>query len=162
MSQHTKEQILAGRQAVDAYRQAHSGIHQKPWHKGISEEHTHILNELSGKLADLGFGSLEEFFEANKALNIQIIRECYREEGFCDGCARFGGERKCTEASWNTRALPPTAEHPYKHLPMPLSDYPEAALYWLDKIGDAPCQSDERGGHRLIKVEEPDIDWRWH
>ena len=50
MPQQSKDNILAGRNAVDAYREAHAKLHDKPWHRGIPEEHTPLLDNL---LADL-------------------------------------------------------------------------------------------------------------
>ena len=67
----TKKEILAGRKAVDAYRETHRLLHSKPWHKGIPEEHTPLLNVLLAELEGQGFDSLKAFFDASKLLNIQ-------------------------------------------------------------------------------------------
>ena len=64
-----KEQILKGREAVDAYRAAHTQLHSKPWHKGVSEDHTPLLNIMLAALKSQGFNSLDEFFTASERLN---------------------------------------------------------------------------------------------
>lgn len=63
-----KERILAGRKAVGAYRTAHAQLHSKPWHKGIPEEHTPLLNIMLGAFKGLGFNTIQEFFDASKTL----------------------------------------------------------------------------------------------
>jgi hypothetical protein len=73
MPQHSKESILAGRNAVDAYRDAHRQLHIEPWRKGIPQEHTPLLNELLAKLQEEGLTSLDEFFAASDELNIQEL-----------------------------------------------------------------------------------------
>ena len=72
-----KKKILAGREAVDAYREAHHQLHSKHRHKGIPEEHTPLLNIMLRAFKGLGFNAIQEFFEANELLNIQ-------ELGFAD------------------------------------------------------------------------------
>lgn len=61
-----KQKILAGRKAVDAYREAHRVLHSKPWHKGIPKEHTPLLIKLVSKLEKKGFTSTETEFEPKK------------------------------------------------------------------------------------------------
>lgn len=68
-----KEKILAGRVTVDAYREAHRQLHLKTWHKGIPEEHTPLLNKQLAKFKELGFNSLQEFFDASELLNVQEL-----------------------------------------------------------------------------------------
>lgn len=63
-----EEKILAGREAVDAYRQAHTQLHSQPWHRGIPKEHTPLLNKLLIELKGLGFNSLDGFFSASDSL----------------------------------------------------------------------------------------------
>ena len=65
--------IIAGRTAVDAYREAHRQLHIKPWHKGIPEEHTPLLDKLLDELKKQGLNSLGEFFTASEELNIQEL-----------------------------------------------------------------------------------------
>jgi len=64
----TKEQILKGRKAVDAYREAHRQLYSKPWHKGIPEEHTPLLNTMLAEFGKQGFNSPQEFFDASRTL----------------------------------------------------------------------------------------------
>ena len=61
-----KEKILAGRKAVDAYRQAHKRLYASGWYKGISEDHTPLLEKLVASLEKLGFTSTEIDFEPKK------------------------------------------------------------------------------------------------
>ena len=68
-----KEKILAGRNAVFAYREAHRILHSKPWHRGIPEEHTPLLNTLLTGLNEQGFVTIQEFFDASDLLNIQEL-----------------------------------------------------------------------------------------
>ena len=63
-----KGKILAGRKAVDAYRTAHAQLHSKPWHRGIPEAHTPLLNIMLASLKEQGFHSPQEFFDASVIL----------------------------------------------------------------------------------------------
>jgi len=65
--------VLSGRQAVDAYRLAHGTLYAQPWHRGIPDEHTPLLNTLLNELKQLGFNSLEGFFDASEEINIQEL-----------------------------------------------------------------------------------------
>ncbi|GAG76254.1 unnamed protein product [marine sediment metagenome] len=65
-----KEKILAGRKAVEAYRVAHTKLYSRGKHKGISEEHTPLLNIMVKMLSGLGFNTIQEFFGASKELDI--------------------------------------------------------------------------------------------
>lgn len=73
MNQVMRLKVLKGRKAVDAYRTAHTALHNKPWHRGIPEEHTPPLNILLGGLKEQDFNSLAEFFGASEELNIQEL-----------------------------------------------------------------------------------------
>jgi hypothetical protein len=88
MPQHSKENIIAGRNAVDAYRADHAKLYDKPWHRGIPQEHTPLLNNLLAELKGQGFDSLDQFFEASQEQNMQ-------ELGFED---KADFEAKATEA----------------------------------------------------------------
>lgn len=66
MPEISKDKILAGRKAVDAYREAHHALHSKPWHKGIPEEHTPLLEKLVADLEKIGITSTETEFEPRK------------------------------------------------------------------------------------------------
>jgi len=61
-----KNKVVQGREAVDAYRVAHTALHSHGWYKGISEDHTPLLNTLLSSLKVSGFNSLDEYFLAEK------------------------------------------------------------------------------------------------
>ena len=63
-----KDKILAGRKAVDAYRQAHLALHSKPWHRDLPQEHTPLLNITVKAFKGLGFNTIQEFFDASATL----------------------------------------------------------------------------------------------
>ena len=52
-------QIETGRNAVDAYREAHRKMHEKGWHKGTAAAHTPLLGTLVAALEQNGFVSSE-------------------------------------------------------------------------------------------------------
>jgi len=72
--------IVAGRTAVDVYRDAHRQLHSQPWHKGVPEEHTPLLDKLLGELKKQGFNYLGEFFDASEELNAQELGFTSRED----------------------------------------------------------------------------------
>ena len=59
-------QIEAGRKAVDAYREAHAKLHSKGWRKGISEDHTPLLEKMVSDLEGAGVVASDADFEAKK------------------------------------------------------------------------------------------------
>ena len=97
MPQHTKENILAGRTAVDAYREDHVKLYSKPWHRGIPEEHTPLLNGLSAKLKERGFDSLDQFFDDSEELNMQELG--YKDRQDFEGKA-IDADREALERMW--------------------------------------------------------------
>jgi len=62
----SKEKILAGRKAVENYRDAHRQLHAGGWYKGISEDHTPLLKKMVADLEKLGITSIEKDFEPKK------------------------------------------------------------------------------------------------
>jgi len=68
-----KQKVLNGRKAVDAYRADHAKLYDKPWHRGIPEEHTPLLAQLLAELKEQDFNSLDQFFDANDELNAQEL-----------------------------------------------------------------------------------------
>jgi len=62
-----KDKILAGRQAVGAYRQAHAKLYVGGWHKDIPEEHTPLLEKLVADLEKQGYTSAHIDFKAKSA-----------------------------------------------------------------------------------------------
>ena len=67
------EKIMNGREMVDIYRAAHTELHSHGWHKGISEEHTPLLNTLLKSFEEQGFNTTQEFFAASKEMNIKEL-----------------------------------------------------------------------------------------
>lgn len=66
-----KQGVLAGRNAVDTYRQAHTALHSKGWYPEIHADHTPLLDTALDAFKELGFNSLQEFFDASFLLNIR-------------------------------------------------------------------------------------------
>ena len=62
------EKILAGRIVVDTYRESHRQLHLQPWHKGIPDAHTPLLQKMKKDLKALGFETIDSLFIANKAI----------------------------------------------------------------------------------------------
>ena len=62
----SKTKILAGRKAVDAYRESHRLLHANGWYKGVSEDHTPLLEKLVADLERIGVTSDELEFEPRK------------------------------------------------------------------------------------------------
>ena len=75
-----KGKVLAGRVAVEAYREAHTRLYDEGWHKGIPDEHTPLLNTMLTEFKKQGFNSLQEFFDASELLNIQELGFTSRED----------------------------------------------------------------------------------
>jgi len=61
-----KSKILAGRKAVKAYQDAHKQLHAGGWYKGISEDHTPLLEKLVANLEKIGITSAKLEFESKK------------------------------------------------------------------------------------------------
>ena len=61
-----KNKVFQGREAVDAYRTAHTVLHSHGWYKGISEDHTPLLKKLIDELEKIGITSAELEFEPKK------------------------------------------------------------------------------------------------
>jgi len=80
MDQVTRSKVLEGRKAVDAYREAHRQLHSEPWHRGIPEEHTPLLNKLLAELEGQGQGWLQEFFALSELLNLQELGFSSKED----------------------------------------------------------------------------------
>lgn len=90
-----KGKILAGRKAVDAYREAHRQLHSGGWYKGISEAHTPLLEKLVADLEKTGVTSTEKDFEPKKNEILAKFwaasdKECLVEtEGIISGLAVY-------------------------------------------------------------------------
>lgn len=69
-----KDKVLAGRLAVEAYRTAHAHLYDKGWYKGISEDHTPLLEKLVADLEKIGITSTKPDFEPKKN---EILRKLW-------------------------------------------------------------------------------------
>ena len=85
---HSTPEILVGRTAVDAYREAHRKLHEKAYYRGVHGDHTPLLNTMLGKFKKQGFSSIQEFFDASELQNV-------KELGFKD---KADFDAKATEA----------------------------------------------------------------
>jgi len=72
-----RDKVLAGRNAVTAYRLAHSALHDKPAYKGVHDDHTTIFAMMESELAQGGFKDVGDFFNQSDEMSI-------RELGFKD------------------------------------------------------------------------------
>jgi len=75
-----QNKILAGRKAVDDYRASHSMLYIGGYYKGVSEDHTPLLNVMLEEFKKQGFNSIQEFFDASELLNIQGIGFTSKED----------------------------------------------------------------------------------
>ena len=105
-----EDKVLAGRKAVDAYRESHRLLHANGWYKGISEDHTPLLNTMLAELNKQGFKSMQEFIDTSEELNNTELNKTYLREGECNRCGKccgrcehFLGDNVCT--IYDTRPL---------------------------------------------------------
>lgn len=148
----TKEQILAGREAVDAYRQAHTLLHQKPHYRQIHEDHTPLLDKMVNALRKQGFNSLDEFFDANEEACVEEAQRCYRLIGSCDGCR--GRERGCIENCYLNRTKPVGTKDERTPLIGGFKDF----FDWQGFENNVP----PRCSYRFEKIAEPTFDIYWN
>jgi len=157
------KKIVAGRKAVEEYREAHTKLYEK---KADRYEHAPLAAQLVAKLADLGFQGIDGFFEANEQANIEALSEAVIKTKYCDGCP---GKRKkacvagCYNKAMEERKGPAgvlerararrlmnaknyAPAHWAKHLPLKVGD--EFSMY-------PDCNI------MLKVVKEPEIDWQW-
>ena len=66
-----RDRVELGRRAVSDYRAAHAQLHAKSWYPQVHDDHTPLLEKLKDALKEQDFSSLEEFFNASGALNVQ-------------------------------------------------------------------------------------------
>ena len=105
MAEINKQKIMAGRDAVDAYRRAHTQLHSKPWHKGIPEDHTALLEKLVSDLENTGIASAELDFEPKKT---EVLAKFWadsdeqniQELGF-EGKELTGADREALMEKWH-------------------------------------------------------------
>ena len=72
--------INAGRKAIDAYRKAHAKLHEKGWQKGLSEDHTPLLEKMVSDLEAAGVVSSETDFKAKKTKVLSDFWEASDEQ----------------------------------------------------------------------------------
>jgi len=155
-----KQKILAGRKVVDAYRLSHTQIHKDFINEKLRNLHVSIEKELINNLRDLGFDSIDDFFDKNNLLNKLTFTECYRWEGECDGCPnrKRGCSEKCFQELCEYDNL-----HRQKTISLDKINPYVAANFYIEKYGEP-----DRDGNiipnckfKLIEVKKPSIDWRW-
>ena len=93
-----KQQILKGREAIDAYRTAHIQLYAGGWHKGIPEEHTSLLEKMLAELKRQDLNSLDQFFAASEELNMQELGFASREDFEARGT---DADRQALEGMWH-------------------------------------------------------------
>ena len=162
------KKILAGRKAVEEYREAHDKLHLKPWHRGVPEEHTPLVEALVNKLKEAGFDSLDGFFEANKQANQEVLASSIIRLSSCDQCP--GKEAVCVGTCWadahEAKYKPDRIEPEYeagrvKRLKASIKYWPD---HWAPhlplRLGDEfPMLP---GCSIIVKVvKEPETDWTW-
>jgi NADH:ubiquinone oxidoreductase subunit D len=92
-----KQKIVKAREAVDAYRLAHTQLYSGGWYKGIPEAHTPLLNTMLSDLKKQDFNSLDEFFTASEELNMQELG--FKDKADFDSKAT-DADRKALEGKW--------------------------------------------------------------
>lgn len=150
VDENLKRRVIEGRKAVERYRNA-----DLPRTKKGHKDHSQVRRRLDKALERLGFDSIKAFFDANERLNRQVINECFKIEGTCDGCPNRS--RGCIDACFAKKSidgkLPDSVTH---NLEVWLKIY-------VRKYGEPDAE-----GHvipncrlRFRKVKEPPIDWWW-
>lgn len=88
----TKAQVLEGRKAVDAYREAHRLLHKMTYYREVHADHTPLLKQMLAELNTQGFVSsetklekrseeiLRKFFDASEQLNLEEAGLAGKEE----------------------------------------------------------------------------------
>ena len=69
----TRDQVLAGREAVTAYRRAHTAMHSQPAARRVHDDHTPLLHQMETELNATGFRDVADFFNHNEAMNISEL-----------------------------------------------------------------------------------------
>ena len=156
-----KEKILAGRKAVDAYREAHRLLHSQSWHKGIPEAHTPLLEQMLKDLSKQGFYSLDEFFRANYTLNKETFETCYQWKGECDGCPNR--EKGCVSQCFAERGKYSEKYKCSTIAKTKIETFEDGRAY-IEYYGTPKTDGSiiPNCKYKLVKIAEPDIDWRWH
>lgn len=105
MPEISKSKILAGRKAVDAYREAHRQLHLGGWYKGISEDHTPLLEKLIADWVKIGITSTESEFKPKKT---EILAKFWAESDLLnvqelglEGKELTKADREALESKWS-------------------------------------------------------------
>lgn len=67
----TTNSLTRGRDAVNAYRYAHTMLYKNGWYRGISEDHTPLLVAMVGVLEKEGYTSTKVVFQEKSAEILQ-------------------------------------------------------------------------------------------
>ena len=157
-----KENILSGRNVVDAYRASHIRLPKE--HALHTTLHTTLQDALTADLGKLGFESIESFFTANRLLNQATLISSIAQVSECDRCVGTEKEGSCFCYTFNMEEIgqpPHVGGHSGRGLLGLVNLWPK---HWRPhiplKMGD--IFSFFPGCHINIKViEEPEIDWEW-
>ena len=161
-----KEKILAGRKVVDAYRIDRSNP-STPLPTVSSDL---LLDKLISDLRELGFNSIDEFFEANEKASIEERNRCARFEGVCDYCE--GRKKGCLTTCYE-RATKPDAKSPTGRTALVAGVRGDKSIiathhYWRDYYRSLGIM--KKGmvypiipgcSIRTRIIEEPKLDWHW-
>lgn len=163
------EKLLAGRKAIEDYREAHSKLHLgrvkadgtiiPP--ENVSARHAPLLDKMLSRLKALGFNSIDEFMEANDKAVLEDMKRCVKHEGKCDLCP--GRVRGCDTPCYEERtqggnvALVPSVERGIPFL-MRFKDY-YATLPPRKKGRRVPLVPN--CSITNVTIEDPSLDWEW-
>ncbi len=144
----TTKQILLGRKAVDSYRTAHTQLHQKPYYRGIHDDHTPLLNTMLADLKEQGFNSLQEFFDANTeyCLSLSGYQETtvFKQRLGLElantlrgqyGQASIRIEQDCAYLTINQEQLMNTSKREHASMAFALKDCPANARVFIGGLG---------------------------
>lgn len=156
------EKILAGRKAVEEYREAHAKLHEV---ESDVYDHGPLIAQLTAKLKELGYSSLEDLVKASNQANLEVLASSVVRMNYCDSCP--GKERACVP-SCNDRGLESwkysdaaLAESRAKRLIHSIHWWHE---HWVPhlplRLGDTfPMLP---GCNVIMKVvKEPELDWTY-
>lgn len=165
------KKLLAGRKAIEDYREAHSKLHLgrvkadgtvvQP--KNVSVKHAPLLKKMLSELKALGFNSIDEFMEANKqAVEADMVR-CIRYEGECDNCD--GQQRGCVQSCYEERT---TGMGRTTVAPDLARDGMATRSYFADYYKSLPPRKKGRITPMIPNcsiqvhiIEDPKLDWDW-
>ncbi len=80
-------QITRGRDAVNAYRYAHSQLYKSGWYRGVSEDHTPLLVAMVGAIEKEGYTSIWVTFELKSSDVLDKFFKASEEQNKMDGAS---------------------------------------------------------------------------